>query len=95
MLHLLTQSPFQFDILLLFNILKKSDDILLIQDGIILAIKGNVYLKKIKQLSINLYVLKEDVCARGFYDKLSNIFTIIEYKDFVKLTERNKTQIKW
>lgn len=95
MLHILTQSPFQFNILLFFNMLKKSDDILLIQDGIILAIKDNIYLDRIVQYSINLYVLKEDVCARGLFDKLSNIFTIIEYQGFVQLTEKNKIQIKW
>lgn len=95
MLHILTHSPFQFNMKTLFNMLTSSDEILVIQSGIILAIEGNYYIQEILKYSSNLYVLKEDVYARSLSNKLSNKFVLVDYLGFVKLTERHKIQVTW
>ncbi|WP_343189908.1 sulfurtransferase complex subunit TusB [Buchnera aphidicola] len=95
MLHMLMSSPFNIDINSFFKLIKKEDDIISIQDGVIISIEKNVFIKKIICLSKNLYVLKEDLEARGLVKKVSKNFLIINYSDFIDLTVKNVTQIRW
>lgn len=88
-------SPFNIDINSFFKLIKKEDDIISIQDGVIISIEKNVFIKKIICLSKNLYVLKEDLEARGLVKKVSKNFLIINYSDFIDLTVKNVTQIRW
>ncbi|WP_343188177.1 sulfurtransferase complex subunit TusB [Buchnera aphidicola (Ceratoglyphina bambusae)] len=95
MLHILMNSPFFIDSKMLFNFIKKKDYFIAIQDGVIISIKNNIFLNKIVNCSKNLYVLEEDLIARGLILKTSKNFSLINYSDFVDLTIKNKTQIKW
>lgn len=71
------------------------DDFLAIQDGVIISLKNNYFIKLIKSLTKNLYVLEEDLLARGFRKNISSIFFVINYEQFVFLTVKNKKQISW
>jgi len=95
MLHTLMHSPFKSNMILLLNILKKNDDFLALQDGVLIGLNNNYFLKKMLQSSANLYLLKEDVYARGIYKRISTDFTLINYNKFVFLTEKNTQQMNW
>lgn len=95
MLHTLMNSPFKSNMILLFNILKKSDDLLALQDGVIIAVDKNYFLRDLLNSSANLYVLKEDLAARGLCKKIATGFMMIDYQKFVFLTEKNQQQMNW
>ncbi|WP_160118325.1 sulfurtransferase complex subunit TusB [Buchnera aphidicola] len=95
MLHIITKSPVNFDIQSLFLTINSSDDVLTIQDGVLLSLNNNVYLKQIVKYSVNLYVLYEDISARGLIKQLSNLFIIVRYSEFIELTVKHTKQITW
>ncbi|QCI18481.1 sulfurtransferase complex subunit TusB [Buchnera aphidicola (Aphis nasturtii)] len=95
MLHTLIQSPYKTNIPLLTSILKKQDDFLALQDGVLIALKNSVFVDSIVFTSANLYLIKEDVNARGIINNISSDFILISYIHFVSLTLKNKTQMAW
>ncbi|CAL4043976.1 sulfurtransferase complex subunit TusB [Buchnera aphidicola] len=95
MLHTLMNSPFKSNMVLLLDNLRKSDDFLALQDGVLIAVRKNYFLRDILNSSANLYVLQEDVEARGLSNKISTEFMMISYQKFVFLTEKNKQQMNW
>jgi tRNA 2-thiouridine synthesizing protein B len=88
-------SPFKSNMVLLLDLLKKSDDLLALQDGVLIAVNDNYFLRNILDSSANLYVLKEDIEARGLYNKIATEFIVIDYQKFVFLTEKHKQQMNW
>lgn len=95
MLHTLMKSPFETNISLIISMLKKSDDFLALQDGVLIALQGNIFLKSIIMSSVKLYLIKEDVYARGIHKKISSEFILISYIHFVSLTLKHKKQMTW
>jgi tRNA 2-thiouridine synthesizing protein B len=96
MLHTLINSPFKIDFLLFSKIISKKDAVILLQDGVLLALKNNYFLKTKYCHFRNNYVLLNDLKARGIVgSKISNLFIPIQYIDFVYLTEIHKQQIVW
>lgn len=96
MLHVLMNSPFKnSNINSFFKMVDFFDDFLAIQDGVIISLKNNYFIELIKSLTKNLYVLEEDLLARGFKKNISNFFFVINYEQFVFLTIKNKKQISW
>ncbi|BGI51587.1 MAG: hypothetical protein BucCj_3430 [Buchnera aphidicola (Ceratovacuna japonica)] len=95
MLHVLTSSPFCIDTNSFFGLIKNKDDFIAIQDGVIISLNNNIFLNKIILLSRNLYVLEEDLEARGILKNVSKNFSKINYFDFIDLTKKNKCQIRW
>ncbi|QCI19044.1 sulfurtransferase complex subunit TusB [Buchnera aphidicola] len=95
MLHTLIQSPYSSNISLLIKILKKTDDFLALQDGVLIALTDNIFLDSIISSSANLYLIKEDVYARGIINNISHNFILVSYIHFVSLTLKNKTQMTW
>jgi len=89
------KSPFETNISLIISMLKKSDDFLALQDGVLIALKDNIFLKKIIMSSVKLYLIKEDVYARGIHKNISNKFILISYIHFVSLTLKHKKQMTW
>jgi len=75
--------------------LKKQDDFLALQDGVLIALTNNFFLDSIIFSSANLYLIKDDVYARGIINNISSDFTLISYFHFVSLTLKNKTQMTW
>lgn len=95
MLHTLINSPFKTNISLFFKILKKQDDFLALQDGVLIALIDNIFLERIIFSSANLYAIKEDVYARGLQKNISSNFVLISYIHFVSLTLKNRQQMSW
>ncbi|WP_284443155.1 sulfurtransferase complex subunit TusB [Buchnera aphidicola] len=95
MLHTLMKSPFETNISLIINMLKKSDDFLALQDGVLIGLKNNIFLKSIIMSSVKLYLIREDVYARGINKNISSKFILISYMHFVSLTVKHKKQMTW
>lgn len=96
MLHILINTPFKSDIELLMDSLLKDDDLIAIQDGVILSIQNNIFLKKFNLHKKKIYVLFNDLSIRGIeIFHISDLFLPINYEDFVILTEKHKKQLLW
>ncbi|MBK4764816.1 MAG: sulfurtransferase complex subunit TusB [Pantoea sp. Brub] len=97
MLHTIMNSPTYSDFISLLSIIDITDEILLLQDGVITAIDGNLMLKKILNInfSINIWVLEEDLIARGLIKQLSDKIMITDYIGFVNLTLKHQQQMVW
>ncbi|MDD1782161.1 sulfurtransferase complex subunit TusB [Enterovibrio sp. ZSDZ35] len=96
MLHTINSSPFSTSSL--SNCLRYAEPncaILLIEDAVIAAISGGEWQQKLAASGHRIYILKDDVIARGILDKVALTFELIEMKDFVGLTEQHVTQMKW
>lgn len=95
MLHTLMKSPFEANISLIVSMLKKSDDFLALQDGVLIALIDNIFLESMILSPARLYILKEDVYARGIHKNISKKFVLISYIHFVSLTIKHKKQMTW
>lgn len=95
MLHILLHSPYKTSITSLLSLSSVDDDLICIQDGVILGIKNNVFLKKMHKFFNFIYFLEEDLRARGLYDYIFKPDKIINYKNFVNLTIQHKNSITW
>ncbi|WP_437611240.1 sulfurtransferase complex subunit TusB [Erwinia sp. V71] len=95
MLHTLMTSPYQCDFALLLRMLKAGDDLLLLQDGVLAALTGSDKLALLAASSATLYVLQDDVDARGLSAQISTSMTTVSYTDFVALTVKHPQQMTW
>ncbi|WP_028025939.1 sulfurtransferase complex subunit TusB [Enterovibrio calviensis] len=96
MLHTVSTSPFSSSSL--SNCLRYSDpnsEILLIEDAVIAAIDSGQWQQALTSCGRRIYVLHEDVVARGINDEIIKSFKVIDIKGFISLTERHVTQMKW
>lgn len=95
MLHTLITSPYKCDFTALMRIISQGDDLLLLQDGVLAALEGSLPLEILLKAPISLYVLQEDVIARGLSAQISASATRVSYTDFVALTVKNPQQMTW
>lgn len=95
MLHTLMTSPFRCDVTALLRLLADGDDVLLLQDGVIAALEGSPALEALLNAPISLYVLQEDVEARGLSAQISTNVVSVGYTDFVALVVKNPQQMTW
>lgn len=95
MLHILSNSPFKIDIYSMLKMLSAQDSLITLQDGVLIALSDNYFLDKLLEHSKNLFVLEEDVLARGVSHYISSHFTLINYAQFVTLTEKHAKCINW
>ncbi len=95
MLHTLRHSPWQCDMTALVRMLREGDDLLLISDGVQAAVEGSRFLEILLNAPISVYVLAEDVDARGFSAQISNSIVRVDYTGFVRLTTKNRGQMAW
>lgn len=95
MLHTLMTSPFRCDLSAMIRLISPGDDVLLIQDGAIAAIEGNHALEALLNAPISLFVLKEDLDARGLFGQISPKVTVVSYTGFVALVVKNPQQLTW
>lgn len=96
MLHTLHSSPFNgaaFTNCLRYA--QPQSDILLLEDGVIAAIKNSAWQQQIKNTGLNIYALKEDLEARGLLEQVARNIKVIDIKGFISLTERHDKQLKW
>lgn len=96
-LHTLNKSGNSELVRLCIAALDSHDCLLLIEDGVFLAldIKSNIALLSDVRHTVNLYVLSEDLAARGISAKIRSVFTSITYVDFVRLSLENDKVVNW
>lgn len=95
MLHLILHSPFKCDFDALMRMLASGDDVLLIQDGVVAAMEGSQALGRLIGVPVSLYVLRDDVLARGLSAQISASITQVGYTDFVALTVKHPQLVTW
>ncbi|ERK11605.1 tRNA 5-methylaminomethyl-2-thiouridine synthase TusB [Pantoea sp. AS-PWVM4] len=88
-------SPWQCDIDTLLLLLEPQDDLLLLQDGVTAALLGSAMLEKLQNTAAKLWVLQDDVVARGLVAQISTSATCVDYTEFVALTAKHQQQIAW
>lgn len=95
MLHTLHRSPWLTDFSSLLRLVGADDELLLLQDGVTAAIEGSRFLETLQNGSIKVYVLEEDIKARGLGGQISDSVVRVSYTDFVRLTVKHPNQIAW
>ncbi|WP_380183401.1 sulfurtransferase complex subunit TusB [Kalamiella sp. sgz302252] len=95
MLHTLITSPFKSDFNAMLRMLAKGDEVLLLQDGVLAALEGSQALEMLRLAPISLYVLQDDVMARGLSAQISASATAVSYTEFVALTVKQTQQMAW
>jgi tRNA 2-thiouridine synthesizing protein B len=97
MLHIINKSP--LDRNSLDTVLTTADGgtILLIEDGVYAATKGNAFEPKLKaaMAKFKFYALQPDLEARGIADRVTDGITTVDYAGFVDLVADNKTNQSW
>ena len=95
MLHTLRTSPWHADISGITRLMDDGDDLLLIADGVLAAVENGRFLEMLRAAPISIYVLNEDVQARGLCAQISSDVIMVSYTDFVRLTVKHASQIAW
>ncbi|VFP85101.1 Protein TusB [Buchnera aphidicola (Cinara splendens)] len=96
MLHILLNSPYRISIPSLLSFSSKFDDLICIQDGVILSVINDSYLKKIYKNFNLIYFLKNDLFARGLLQKNNkNNLILLNYESFVLLTYSHASNMTW
>ncbi|KAB7894997.1 sulfurtransferase complex subunit TusB [Rouxiella sp. S1S-2] len=95
MLFTLAHSPQQCDLAALIRLISPSDALLLMQDGVTAALENSLAQSHISVLSCPVYVLSEDLQARGLIGQISHKVTPIDYTGFVDLTEKHTQHVAW
>ncbi len=72
-------------------------DLLLIEDAVYAATRGNASAEKLNAAmgKFKVHVLMPDLEARGMADRLADGITPVDYAGFVELTASNKTCQSW
>lgn len=70
----------------------KGSPVILFEDGVYAAMSGTTFEDRIKGIMADhdVYVLKEDLAARGIADRLVDGVKEVDYAGFVDLVEQNK-----
>lgn len=95
MLHTLLHSPSHSDLETLIAMTEAGDDLLLLQDGVLAALAGSRALMRLSASPATLWVLDEDVQARGLAGQISTSVQSVDYNGFVTLTIRHPQQMVW
>ena len=95
MLHTLSVSPWHADIAAMLRLMEQGDDLLLLSDGIAAAIAGGRFLEILQSAPITLYVLQDDVDARGLTGQIADSVGRVSYTDFVRLAVKHAGQLAW
>lgn len=77
--------------------LQTNAGLLLYQDGVYLALKNTNHAKQLTKLAKThpIYLLEDDVKARGITEQLLQFTNYINYEQFVKLTMQHQKIISW
>ncbi|AOM42042.1 sulfurtransferase complex subunit TusB [Xenorhabdus hominickii] len=95
MLYTVSRSPYQDDFNAMLGLISDTDDVLLIQNGVLLGINENRYLIELLRTGAGIYALEADIAARGLIEQISNRVQVIDYKGFVNLTVKHKQNFAW
>jgi tRNA 2-thiouridine synthesizing protein B len=97
MLHIINQSPLTSGTLDSCLNTATGGDILLIEDAVYAATRGNAAEAKLRAAMgrFKIHVLMPDLEARGLGDRLAEGVAPVEYGGFVDLVSNNKTCQSW
>ncbi|WP_226101445.1 sulfurtransferase complex subunit TusB [Dickeya oryzae] len=95
MLHTLAHSPYHTDLDALLRNVGADDAILLLQDGVIAALSGVPFSKRLQSSGATVYALQDDVAARGLSAQIFTTIVLIDYTQFVQLTVLHSRQLAW
>lgn len=95
MLFTLANSPQTCDFPTLVSLIGSKDALLLMQDGVLAALKDSAAHQYLATAEHPVYALCEDLAARGLVGQISHNITLIDYTGFVALTEKHTQQIAW
>ena len=98
MLHIVNKSPFErnaLDSCLRFG--RDGSAVLLIEDGVYAATRGNVAEPKIKAAlgQMKIYALRPDLEARGMQEPVIEGVELVDYGGFVDLVVSHKAVQSW
>lgn len=96
MLHTVNSSPYASASLT--NALRYSEkhcEILLLEDAVIAAVVGSQWQETLVASGRRIYLLKEDLQARGIEGQIASQFEVVDISGFVDLTARHVTQMTW
>jgi tRNA 2-thiouridine synthesizing protein B len=97
MLHIINKSPLENNSLDSCLRVAKGGEILLMEDAVYAATKGNSFESKLVEATkrFKIYVLQADLEARGMSDRIVPGVTPVDYGGFVDLTVNNKNCQSW
>ena len=97
MLHIINKSPLTGSTLDSCLNTATGGDILLIEDAVYAATRGNACEAKLKAAMgrFKIHVLMPDLEARGLGDRIMEGVSPVDYGGFVDLTSNNKTCQSW
>lgn len=82
-----------------FDLISDQDAVLLWQDGVLIGLKNdsqeNAILTQLKQRTSHIYVLYNDLVARGLIDFIDPNLQVIHFPELVALTQRFYPQKVW
>jgi tRNA 2-thiouridine synthesizing protein B len=97
MLHIINKSPLSNSSFESCLRTTESGEILLIEDAVYAATKGNSFEAKVNEVKgrIKIHVLMPDLEARGLGDRVIDGVTPVDYAGFVDLVAGNKNCQSW
>ncbi|WP_340615809.1 sulfurtransferase complex subunit TusB [Xenorhabdus entomophaga] len=95
MLYTVSRSPYHDDFNAMLGLVSDTDDVLLIQNGVLLGISENRYLAELLRSGAGIYALKEDLDARGLFEQISDRVKVVDYRGFVSLTVKHQQNFAW
>jgi tRNA 2-thiouridine synthesizing protein B len=97
MLNIVNKSPLDRNTLQSCLDAKTGGAILLIEDGVYAATRGNAFEAKLKDAAgkYKIYALGPDLDARGMGDRVSDGINVVDYAGFVDLVAEYKTCQSW
>lgn len=100
MLHIVNKSPLQtksLDSCLRIASHTKVGAVLLVEDGVYAATKGNSVAAQVEQAAKNIrvYVLRPDLEARGMQDAVIDGVNLVDYGGFVDLVAEHNSVQSW
>lgn len=97
MLHIINKSPLANNTLANCLRVATGGDVLLIEDAVYAATKGNAFEPQITTAMgrFKVFVLQPDLDARGVGDRLISGATAVDYGGFVDLVANNKNCQSW
>ncbi|VFP80382.1 sulfurtransferase complex subunit TusB [Candidatus Erwinia haradaeae] len=95
MLHTISRSPSYCDFPAILRLISAGDDVLLLEDGVLSGMQGSDTLQELLSMKITLYILREDLIARGLLIYISSRARVVNYDGFIQLRIKNLQQIAW
>ncbi|MBI5891094.1 MAG: sulfurtransferase complex subunit TusB [Nitrosomonadales bacterium] len=97
MLHIINQSPLNSSTLDTCLNTASGGDILLIEDAVYAATKGNAAEAKLRAANgkFKVHVLMPDLEARGLGDRMMDGISAVDYGGFVELVANSKNCQSW